>query len=60
MTPAEKEAYEVGYMVGGAQVRLAEKTFDSDLERQAYRRGYVAGCVKRTQQPKQRKTNGRK
>lgn len=60
MTPAEKEAYEVGYMVGCAQVRLAEKTFDSDLERQAYRRGYVAGCVKRTQQPKRRKTNDKK
>lgn len=43
LTPAEQEAYEVGYRVGNRQIVITDIEWESESEHTIYRKGYLAG-----------------
>lgn len=43
LTPAEQEAYEVGYRVGNRQIVITDIEWESEHEHAIYRKGYLAG-----------------
>jgi len=47
MTPAEKESYEVGYLVGCGEVSILDRKYETLSERRAFSKGYQAGYGKK-------------
>ena len=45
LTPAEKEAYEVGYKVGNHQIVITDVEWETESEHKIYRKGYMAGLM---------------
>lgn len=43
LTPAEQEAYDVGYRVGSHQITITDIEWESENEHKIYRKGYWAG-----------------
>lgn len=45
LTPAELEAYEIGYKVGSRKIIITDIEWESETEHSIYRKGYMAGLM---------------
>lgn len=45
LTPAELEAYEIGYKVGNRKIIITDIEWESETEHTIYRKGYMAGLM---------------